>query len=176
MTAIDLVVDQARRHAWAIRRGKPCSLEKLGSGVFSRVYDLGPELVLKVGGRSYFGYDVDPRGGNITDDQGVPLMDGWPDYVRHIQRMKKRPSWAPKVYHLEFLGEFVYFAVMEKLCYSGYENAWSDSLRVPRRIVRSACKQYPHLRLDLHDGNIMVRGSTWVINDPWAPRGEDWED
>src|SRR5690606_774730 len=119
MTAIDLVVDQARRHAWAIRRGKPCSLPKLGSGVFSRVYELGPNLVLKIGGRSYFGYETNPKSGALTDDDR-PLPDGWPAYVEYIGRMKRRPSWAPKVYHLEFLGEFVYFAVMERLYEQDY--------------------------------------------------------
>lgn len=168
------VLDRARRMAWLMhRKGRgSVPLTHLGSGCFSQVFDLGDGLVLKVGGPGGYGFKSERRHGVESvcfrdEYDASPRADVWPEYVKWIAGMKRRPKWAPRVYHMEALSGRVYFAVCEKL----EENYGTTfTLEDPKRAV-SAAARHRNFRADLHDYNFMRRPGTdeIVINDPWCP-------
>lgn len=172
------VLDRARRMAWLMyRKGKDCvPMTYLGSGCFSHVFDLGGGLVLKVGGPGGYGYKSERRHDESSlafrdDETEQPQEDAWPEFVKWTASMKRRPTWAPRVHHLETLSGRVYFAVCEKLERNNFRS--TISAWVSERIVRHAAR-IREFRADLHDGNFMRRPDTGaiVINDPWCPHSE----
>ena len=175
----DELIDKARRMAWkahAKHRGRRefWNVHELGAGHFSKVYKLADGLVLKVGGPG--GYGFDGRGMHYYDydNQGAPISDAWPKYVEWTASMKRRPSWAPKVHHLEQLVGRVYFAIVEEL------TPHNDTLHRSHHLTAAPCKIIASvgnslgLRDDMHSGNFMWRKSngrmTPVITDPWCTR------
>ena len=179
----DELVDKARRMAWkahAKHRGRrefyDVWKDEIGSGHFSKVYKLADGLVLKVGGPG--GYGFDGRGLYYEDaeyaEYGKPVSDAWPKYVEWTASLRRRPSWAPKVHHLEQLVGRVYFAIMEELSPNNYTLRRSHSrTATPCKIIASVGNSLG-LRDDMHPGNFMWRKSqdrmTPVITDPWCTR------
>lgn len=169
------VLDRARRMAWLMyRKGKDyVPMPHLGSGCFSHVFDLGDGLVLKVGGPGGYGYKDERRHPEesvhfMDSYNGGPQDDAWPQFVMWTASMKRRPTWAPRVHHMETLSGRVYFAVCEKL----ERNATRRTIqvRIPIHIVRQVASKRG-LRNDMHVDNFMRRPHTGalVINDPWIP-------
>lgn len=158
---------RGRRDFWD--RGE----DELGSGHFSKVYRLADGLVLKVGGPG--GYGFDGRGMYyVYGKPGKPVSDAWPKYVEWTASLRRRPSWAPKVHHLEKLIGRVYFAIMEELTpHNSTLSRYHHRTSTPCRIIRSVGNGLG-LRDDMHAGNFMWRKSmgrmTPVITDPWCAR------
>lgn len=171
------LLERARILAWRIARGKMSPDEKksrlIGAGHFSAVYDFEDGLVLKVGGPG--GYGRTQRGWNYSttfrDENDRPLADAWPAYIRWTAGLKRRPTWAPRVHHLEELRPVrVYFAVMERLHADGAYKCIS----VPCDIVRHV-GEARGFRDDMHSSNSMYRDNgARVITDPWIPKSHDW--
>lgn len=179
------IIDEARRRAWIVHRGDRDSQEffRLGSGHFSKVYALNDDLVLKVGGPGGFGYGKGVRGlsrYDYTKGGEVPVSDAWPDYIEWTASMKRRPSWAPRVHHIEQLTGRVYFAVMERLREPGYgHDKDHQAMRVPCRIANHVGNRVYGHRSDMHSRNFMTRyvdgGAHPVLTDPWCALGDDWD-
>lgn len=160
------LIDKGRELAWALVRGK-VDLPQLGSGHFSCVYALSDELILKVGGPSGYGESSQYAGREacFTDGFGRPAADPWPVYIEWTAGMRRRPTWAPRVYHLEFLRDRVYFAVCEKLTTTDHQSG----MYIPVRICTAKANAIGVVA-DLHKHNFMRRrNGAIVVNDPFAP-------
>ena len=152
---------------------KELGFKKIGEGAFAAVYGRkGCSYVLK------FGY--------------ADKHDGWLQWAEKVMgnKNKKTQKNLPKIFWLEFnAGEGIYVCKMERLK-SQYNasgiigiilgelatynanNKKVAGLITPKVIadiinVSSMLKTKRHC-LDLHDANIMWRGNTPVITDPWC--------
>ncbi len=177
------VLAECRRAAWSIfndngHRGFRC----LGSGYYSAVFSVPgrPSLVLKVGGPG--GTGLYAGTGSVLEARsygadGADRMDVWPEWVRTTAKHGME-DWMPKVYHAEALNGGMYFAVMERLTPSAYghyaEMGSSGELEMIRsRIHRMLDMDIMHMAwLDLHSGNIMMRGEQYVVTDPISNAGQ----
>lgn len=162
----DETLTVARRVAWAFVQGRYMG-EPIGRGHFSVALPLNDDLIVKVGGPGGYGTGDPPSPDRtcFTDYAGRPESDSWPLYVKWTGNMRRRPSWAPKVHHLEYLRGRLYFAVCERLeRVGGY-----PSVPVAECIVARAAPRYG-AAFDLHNNNYMARrNGVTVINDPWCP-------
>jgi hypothetical protein len=154
----------ARRAAWGIMTGKRTpGYRRIGNGHFSGVFSIHNRagLVLKVGGLGGYGLEL------ASQSHGsYGIEDAWPRYVHHTSAFDPLPEWAPRVYHVEAMRSGFYFAIMERL------EKWPDADSVPWKMydavgLRAAAEQFD-CGNDMHSGNLMLRGNTTVITDPWC--------
>lgn len=180
-------LDEARRIAWMHDKNPEMAdsrHERLGTGHYSTVYHLDNELVVKVGGTAGYGHirnkSVGPRRSHypsfFVESLGrEKAYDPWPVYLDWVGNMRRLPTWAPRVYHFEWLRENrgVYFAVIERLQSSDSEIT-CGSISIKPLLKHAAIRR--GFILDLHADNVMTRPgySTQVITDPWCSEIPDF--
>lgn len=135
----------------------PYGFTMLGFGYFSMVvtHPAMPDIVFKVGSCSH----------------GVP-NDGWPVYAGYCLFHDCKEDWMPKISALHIYPD-MYVAAMERLDarHPGYtvsNNIVARDANLEHKGLAACSKACGFYDRDLHGDNIMWRGETLVITDPFA--------